>query len=123
MPITPIATRIPQPSVPFVTADGGVSREWLYYLVAILNRTGGDVGISSAAIQTTVVSLSVTQAMDGDVEPRPPGIMMSIDNMMSDEAPRPSISPGVLLGLTFADDVPRAAINPFLISLLVADAA
>lgn len=100
-----LSVTVPQPQIPFLNASGGPSREWLYYMLSILNRTGGIQGISSASLQQQIVSHGVLDAME-------------------DDAPPPtSIAATVLMALTLADDAPRQAMNPILASLLVSDAA
>jgi hypothetical protein len=129
-----IATRIPQPKVAFVDAAGNVSREWLYFLMAILARTGGDAGVSIVDIQNQIAGLSLDAL--GDIVPPPPPTF-SVDTLLndaefpvavffdplSDDASVAAAPNAVILGLSLSDNVPAAPINPFLASLFVMDAA
>jgi hypothetical protein len=119
-----ISTRIPQPSVPFLDAQGGVNRPWLYYFIAILNRTGGEIGVKSTDQQTQTGSVNALIAMD-DVEfpPPPTSLGVLLGEALADTTQPIPPALGVLLGMALADDVPRAPLNPFLAALLVADAS
>jgi hypothetical protein len=113
-----MSVTIPQPSVPFVGADGTIARPWLYYMVGIFNRTGGPTGMSSATLQQQIIGLQVEEAMDDVAFPA----AVPVFDVMSgdDSAPNPVVQ--TLLALSLVDDAPRASLNPFLASLLVADA-
>jgi hypothetical protein len=43
--------KIPRPPIAFVGPDGTISREWLYLLTGLLNRTGGNSGTNIATVQ------------------------------------------------------------------------
>lgn len=101
MAINPLNATIPQPGAPFLTPEGGVSAPWLYYFISLLNRTGGQSGLSVATIQKQVASLFVEAAM-ADVAASPATSAFTAPDVM-------------------ADDVPRT-LNPFLAALMVADA-
>jgi len=139
MAVLPLATTIPIPTTAFLTPEGNVSRPWLYFMLAIFNRTGGSAGISSFGLEKQLLGVQIQEAMDDDVDARP-RVGMSLADVMSDDAGvRPSVgitlsdvlgddvqpvnrAMPVLLTLSLMDDVPRAQLNPFLASLLVADA-
>lgn len=118
----PLSVNIPQPQIPFLNQAGGPSREWLYYMLTILNRTGGVQGISSAALQQQAVSSSVIDAFE-DVDFPPPFPAFSMASVMDDAHQPTSIAAAVLMALALSDDAPRPALNPILASLLVSDAA
>lgn len=116
---------IPLPPTPLVDASGNISRPWLYFLLSLFNRTGGAQGISVTVLQQDIAMLQqqagalfVEEAM-ADVPFPPTGISFSMDAVMSDETPPPSIAPGTLLTLSLIDDVPRAPLNPFLAAMMV----
>jgi hypothetical protein len=115
--INGIGAQIPQPQLPFLDASGSPAREWLYYMIAILNRTGGNTGISSADLQKQIESLFVEEAMN-DVQ-FPASGNLSVADIMTDD-PQPASFP-IMLGFAFSDDPAPVPINPFLASLLVAD--
>lgn len=120
-PVNGLATRIPQPATSFVDANGGISREWLYYMIAIFNRTGGASGISSAMLQGNSALSLVADAMDEMTFPTT-GVTISIDDFMGDQGVAPVANP-FLAALLTTDQGERAVVNPFLASLLVADAS
>lgn len=116
MAINPLNATIPQPQVPFLTPAGGVSREWLYYMLALLARTGGQAGISAAILQAQINSLFVEYAMVD--EPEPPNISaLTVDGLMGDAPDARSIWFALL---ALADETPPAPLNPILASLMVA---
>lgn len=118
--INSIGAQIPQPQLPFLDASGSPAREWLYYMIAILNRTGGNTGISSTDLQKQIESLFVEEAMN-DVAFPTPGLGFAMADVMSDVDSTFPVSLPVLLGLALADEPGPLPINPFLASLLVAD--
>jgi hypothetical protein len=82
--------RIPQPPVPFLDTAGGISREWLYFMVAILNRTGGNAGISSGSLQEQIMSAVVFSASINDTPNAPAPLLMAADLLGGDAPPAPS---------------------------------
>lgn len=110
-------TRIPQPAVPFVDGSGGLSREWLYYMIALLNRTGGNAGISSGDLQAAIESIEVETAM-ADVYSPAPSYALTASDVMSDPPAAPSALG--LLALALSGDVCPQPLNPILAGLFVA---
>lgn len=41
----------PIPSTPLVDKEGVITREWLFFLQAVFNRTGGAAGVDTAEVQ------------------------------------------------------------------------
>ncbi len=121
MATNPLSISIPQPQIPFLNDSGGLSREWLYYMLSMLNRTGGVKGISSANLEEQVQAHSVMDAMEDIAFPSPfPAV--SVFSVLDDVPPQvTSIFAAVLLALATADDAPPAPLNPFLASLVVSD--
>lgn len=95
----------PHPTIPFSSPEGIITREWLYVILTLIARGGGAQGISSATLQGQISAILGESTMADVVFPAPP------------------TSLPVLLSATLADDVPRPPLNPFLASMLVADAA
>ncbi len=123
MATNPLSINIPQPQIPFLNPNGGLSREWLYYMLSMLNRTGGIQGISSESLEDQVQSNSVLGAME-DIDFPSPFPAVSVFSVLDDAPPQTtSIFAAVLLALATADDPPQAPLNPFLASLLVSDIA
>lgn len=102
-----IAAAVPLPPTPLVDASGNISRPWLYFLMALFNRTGGNQGVSLTALQQDIATL---QQQAG---------ALFVEDAMSDVAfPPPSVAPAAMFDL-MADDVPRAPLNPFLAAMMV----
>jgi hypothetical protein len=101
MSISIMNAPVPQASIPFLNKDGTVSRPWLYFLIAMNARTGGSMPIPPSALQAQINALFVEGAFD---DPQSP---MSYLGFAAD---------------TLTDDIPAPTLNPFLASLLVADA-
>lgn len=91
MAIDPLLATIPQPSVAFLTPDGGVSRPWLYFLLALQLRTGGTPGASVATIQKQIASLFVEEAMADVPDPQTIGTF-TVSDAMHDQ-PFPTLNP------------------------------
>lgn len=108
--VASIGTTTPIPSTPMVDPSGNITRPWLYFLLALFNRTGGAVGVSLVDIEKEVATLQ-QQATS-----------LFVEESMSDVPGPAPLAPGALLTLSLVDDVPPAQINPFLASLLIADA-
>lgn len=122
MASNPLSITIPHPSVQVMNPDGSMSRAWIYYMLSLLNRTGGVQGVSSTDIQKQVVSNTVLSAMD-DVEYPAPFPSISMESVLADAPDRTSIAAAVLTALAFADDPHPAPVDPILASLLVSDVA
>lgn len=103
MAINPLIATIPQPQIPFLTPDGGVSRPWLYFLLALQTRTGGAPGMSVVTIQKQINSLFVEEAMADVADPQTIGALSVAEALQDQPFPAP--------------------INPILASLMVVDTA
>lgn len=102
---------IPPPSVPIADKNGVISQQWLFFMMSLAARTGGNTGtspgsggsgISSADLQAATESITIELAMDGE-QPPVPSISLSMFDLMGD-AP---------------DDQPR--LDPILAALMVSD--
>ena len=122
MATNPLSVNVPQPSVPFLDQAGGVSRAWLYYLLTLLNRTGGVQGISSGEIVIQTNAVAIQTAMD-DVEFPAPSPTFAMDVVMDDGPSMNSIANAALLALSISDAEPGSPLNPIIASLLVSDIA
>lgn len=93
---------VPQPQVPFVTEDGKISREWLYYMVGIWRRTGGSHGIPVDLLQAQISALFAEVAM-ADVEtPWNPTSFILFGQAMNDDMPSPGLNP-IMAALAVGD--------------------
>jgi hypothetical protein len=108
---TNLSAQFPLPPDPFVGPDGQITRVWLYFLLALFNRTGGSLGLSSASLQKEITTLqNQTEAL-------------FVEQAMSDEPIPQPISPAALLALSLMDEQPPPTLNPILASLMVSDLA
>lgn len=53
MAASSIAATVPQTTTPVSDPTGSMSRPWLYYMMAMQNRTGGTAGVDVTTVQTT----------------------------------------------------------------------
>ncbi len=117
---SPVNITVPQPNVSFIAPDGSISRPWLYYLIGLFYRTGGNTPIIPDDLQNQINALFVEEAFN-DLQERPVPVSFPVfmGEAMAD-TPMPLVAP-ILFGQFMADDVPRAVMNPIIAALMVSD--
>lgn len=118
MAANPYSVSLPQPAVPFLDQTGGVSRQWVYFLLTLMNRTGGTPGIPAGDLLKQIQALQIEVAME-DVDTPPSGSAFSVEAIMSDEAPAKANA--IPLDAAMTDPVQPVTPSPFLYALFVAD--
>lgn len=102
MASSPNSIQIPAPTVPFLNPDGSVSKTWFYFLLTLMNRTGGVPGGSTIDLQNQIYTLSVEIA-EADIpmsEPQPNPIPLSVDSIWPTDAEPARIDPVIAALMT-----------------------
>lgn len=110
---------IPQPQVPFLGPDGNISRAWLYYMLGILARTGGNTPITPATLQSQIISLAIEQALSEQPMPHP---NLASPSFMADavaSAPIRVSGAGWILAADAMTPPPVRAMNPFIAAMVI----
>ena len=117
MAVNGIGATLPQPNVPFLDENGGISRAWFYYMIVLLKRTGGSPGISADALQAEINALQIESAMSG-VAPQPPNLTFSAADLMAPPIPPQSLPSAALLAMCLSNP-PAPTLDPILAALMV----
>lgn len=106
MAISPDNVTLPQPGIAFVGPDGNISREWYYFLLGLLNRTGGSTPIPPSNLQEQIIALFNESAMQDVQFPASPPVLAAFlaDMMAPDVQPAVNWSVPALMGFMGSDD-------------------
>lgn len=103
-----LTAKVPIPPTPFVDGEGRISHEWLYFLIALFNRTGGAPGISLKVLQDEVIVLQKQAAS------------LFIEDAFAQQSDAPAfqaVNPFVA-ALMMDGEITPATVNPFLAALM-----
>ena len=117
----PTALNMPQWGTPLVDPKTGViTTQWAYYLLGILNRTGGIPGISVAAVEAlaqNALSLGLLDISD-EIPSFSDQQFLSLA-LEDDFSVSPFLGPALMLAL--GDDSAAPSLNPIAAAILVSD--
>ncbi len=90
MATNPLSTQLPT-QAPFVNGDGSLTKVAVYFLLSLLNRTGGTPGVPIDELIKQIQVLQVEAANDVPLSEPPPAIPAGV--FMTDEPPPPPLNP------------------------------
>lgn len=99
MATNPVSTQLPT-QAPFVNPDGSLTKTAIYFLLSLMNRTGGVPGIPIEMLIGEIQVLQVEVASD---------------------TPLPNAAPTIPAGVFMTDEPPPPPLNPYLAALLMQD--
>lgn len=99
MATNPVSTQMPTQTA-FVDSDGRLTKTAIYFLLSLMNRTGGVPGIPIEILVGEVQVLQVEVAND---------------------TPLPPAAPTIPAGAFMTDEPPPPPLNPYLAALLMQD--
>lgn len=99
MATNPVSTQLPT-QAPFVNPDGRLSKTAIYFLLSLLNRTGGVPGIP-------------IEVLIGEIQ------MLQIE--VANDTALPDALPAIPAGVFLTDEPPPQQLNPYLAALLMQD--
>lgn len=110
---------IPQPQVPFLKPNGSISEAWLYYMLGIFARTGGNTPITPATLQSQIISLAIEDAF---AQPSPAHPAAAFPALMGDAMNTAPMRASGAVWALIADAMtppPIRGLNPLLAALVI----